>query len=195
MVKKLVTCAACGSKRVTRFEQENFDKLTLGAEFSFTEIYYKCESCGEEGDFLAETDKNYLLAQKDAQIKLVQQILTDLNKAGVTMAMFERVFELPVRTLTRWKMGDFSSSAIALLRIAITYPWIIEVAEHRFESNFTKVAVIAEAAKALMASKMASEDSKIKGANVIYAGDKFDKKIEDPLYTAINNSSNQMMGG
>lgn len=147
MNKELVTCPACGSNQTTRSEKESFADLTLGSKFSFSEVNYKCNSCGEEGDFLAETDKNYLAAQKEAQSNLLKQLVETMNNAGITMAMFERVFELPARTLTRWKNGDFSSSALALLRIVITYPWIIEVAENKFEKTYSKCAVITAAAQ------------------------------------------------
>lgn len=73
-----------------------------------------------------------------------------MSKVGITMAMFERVFELPTRTLTRWKGGDFSASALALLRIVATYPWIIEVAEHKFERNYASFVVIKIAASELL---------------------------------------------
>ncbi len=147
MNKKVVICPACGSQQVSCSENENFGQLTLGPKFSFKEINYKCESCGEEGDFLAETDKNYFASQKEAQSNFVKHILENMNNAGITMAMFERVFELPARTLTRWKNGDFSSSALSLLRIVATYPWIIEVAENKFEKNFSRCAVITAAAQ------------------------------------------------
>lgn len=149
MINKLIKCPACGSQQVKRFEKKASGKLTLGSGFSFKEIYYVCDSCKEEGDFFAETDKNYLIAQKDAQVSLVKKILEDMNKAGITMAMFERVFELPPRTLTRWKGGDFSSSALALLRTVVTYPWIMEVAEHRFEKNYARTIVVSAAAQEL----------------------------------------------
>ena len=147
MNKELVICPACGSNQVTRTEKESFGDLTLGSKFSFREVNYKCNSCSEEGDFSAETDKNYITSQKEAQSKLVKQFLETMNSVGITMAMFERVFELPARTLTRWKNGDFSSSALALLRIVFTYPWIIDVAENKFENTFSKCAVITAAAQ------------------------------------------------
>lgn len=147
MNNELVICPACGSNQVTRSEKETLNDLTLGSRFSFREINYKCKSCGEEGDFLAETDKNYLAAQKEAQSNLVKQLLEKMNNVGITMAMFERVFELPARTLTRWKNGDFSSSALALLRIIATYPWILEVAENKFEKTYSKCAVVTAAAQ------------------------------------------------
>ena len=77
-------------------------------------------------------------------------MLEDMNNAGISMAMFERVFELPPRTLTRWKAGDFSSSALALLRIAATFPWIIKVAEHKFEHKHAGYALITAAANEFM---------------------------------------------
>ncbi len=136
------TCPACASNDVTRHEKASSGKLTLGADFTFNEIYYTCNSCHEEGDFTGETDKNYLIAQKDAQAQLVKNILDDMNKVGITMAMLERVFELPSRTLTRWKNGDFSSSTLALLRIIATYPWIIGVAENKFDRNYASFVLI-----------------------------------------------------
>jgi hypothetical protein len=60
------------------------------------------------------------------------------------MAYFERAFELPVRTGTRWKSGDFSSSSIALLRIVKTFPWMTEIAEARFDPITSKKVMFRE---------------------------------------------------
>jgi len=136
------TCPACASDDMVRNEKIREEILTPGLEFTFNEIYYTCNSCHEEGDFTGETDKNYLHAQKSAQTQLVKNILDNMNKAGITMAMLERVFELPSRTLTRWKNGDFSASTLALLRIIATYPWIIRVAENRFDQNHANFILI-----------------------------------------------------
>jgi len=149
MTKNQIICPACGSENIARSEFENTEQLTLGPEFAFKQVNYKCNECEEEGDFAAETDKNFVVAQKSAQEGLVRNTIEELCGRNISMAFFERVFELPARTLTRWKTGDFSSSAIALLRIAKTYPWIAEVAERRFESNFSRGILIREAAIAL----------------------------------------------
>lgn len=136
------TCPACASNDMVRNEKIKEEILTPGLEFTFNEIYYVCNSCHEEGDFTGETDKNYLQAQKAAQILFIKNIIENMNKAGITMAMLERVFELPSRTLTRWKNGDFSATTLALLRIIATYPWIIKVAENRFERNYANFILI-----------------------------------------------------
>jgi hypothetical protein len=138
----ILTCPVCASSDILRKEKMKEELLTPGLEFSFKEIYYECNSCHEEGDFTGETDKNYLHAQKTAQAQLVKNILDDMSKLGISMAMFERVFELPSRTLTRWKNGDFSSSTLALLRIVATYPWMINVAENKFERNYANFILI-----------------------------------------------------
>ena len=142
MTKKTMTCPACGSTQLERFEIKSLGRLTLGPEFFFDEIYFKCSSCSQEGDFLGETDRNYLSAEKNAEFNFVKRAIKELGDAGISMAFFERVFELPTRTLTRWKNGDFSSSALALLRLVKTYHWLVEVAEHRFDPKFAKQAVI-----------------------------------------------------
>lgn len=93
-----------------------------------------------------ETDISYMAAQKQAETIFVQTSIEKLNKLNISMALFERVFELPSRTLTRWKNGDFSASALALLRIIMTYDWIVEVAANKFESKFKSMALIKAAA-------------------------------------------------
>jgi len=135
-------CPACGATEMTRYENKKFDQLTLGTKFFYDEIYYKCNSCSEEGDFLSETDQNYVNAQKRAQLIMIKEILDGFNRLNISMAMLERIFELPARTLTRWKNGDFSSSGLALLRVLTTFPWIISVAEHKFNSTFASSAII-----------------------------------------------------
>ncbi len=135
-------CPACGATEMTRYVNEKFDQLTLGNKFFYDEIYYKCNSCSEEGDFLSETDQNYVSAQKNAQLDMIKKILDGFIRSNISMAMLERIFELPARTLTRWKNGDFSSSGLALLRVLATFPWIASVAEHKFNPTYASSTII-----------------------------------------------------
>lgn len=140
-----VICPACGSKNVTKKEKQTSKQLTLGPEFSFSEIVYQCNDCKEEGDFNLENDSLYTSASKDAEKKAVSAMVQNINENGVSMAFFERAFELPIRTLTRWKTGDFSSASLALLRSVTTYPWLVEVAERKFNRNFANQVLLREA--------------------------------------------------
>ncbi len=138
MSKRTEICPICGSEKVERFETISKAQLTVGPSFTFHEIYYKCSTCHEESDIFAETDKNYLKAQKEAEAQWIKDALNQLADLGISMAFFERAFELPIRTLTRWKTGDFSSTSLALLRVMKTYPWMVEVAAHNFDPLFAQ---------------------------------------------------------
>jgi DNA-binding transcriptional regulator YiaG len=133
------TCPLCGSKNLEKSEKQSSGKITLGESFSFKEVYSKCFHCHEEFDLSYETDRNYKNAEKKAQKKFAENAIKELSEQNITMSFFERVFELPIRTLSRWKSGDFSFASLALLRIVETYPWIVEVAEHGFEESFSKM--------------------------------------------------------
>ena len=181
MNKKSTICPICGSNQIERITAESFGQLTLGPEFVFNEVLFKCGSCHEEGDFFYETDKNYLAEQKNAQVSFVKNTIDELSSKGITMAFFERAFELPIRTLTRWKNGDFSSTALALLRIVKTYNWIAMVAEHRFEPSFA----IKTALNALEQTRLITENENLyPGAESDSATSSYTVKFDEP-----NNSS------
>ncbi len=148
MIEKIVSCPACGSTDLKREVKTQSALLTLGPRFQFDEVIYECNMCKEKGDFTAETDANFTLAEKSAQESAVRNMIDSL-KGHMTLVNFERVFELPIRTSTRWKSGDFSAASMALLRTVTTYPWITEVAEHKFDPMFARQVIIREAAKAL----------------------------------------------
>jgi hypothetical protein len=121
------------------------DQLTLGPEFNYEQVVYTCNACGEQGDFQGVNDTRFLEAQKEAQIASMKSLIETLfEDKNFSMAYFERAFELPIRTVTRWKGGDFSAAAIALLRTVRTYPWIVEVAANRFEPRVAHQVLVKE---------------------------------------------------
>lgn len=65
------------------------------------------------------------------------------------MAYIERALRLPQRTLARWKTGECSAPAIALLRLVRTYPWLLAVADDSFNVLSARQTLIVEAGKAL----------------------------------------------
>ncbi|MAZ78009.1 MAG: hypothetical protein CMF39_04965 [Legionellaceae bacterium] len=134
-----LTCPVCGSKNLEIKRQLSHGEITSGPSFTFEEVYYKCNTCQEETDPSGETDKNYLAAQKNAQKQFVLETINDLSKNNIKMLFFEKVFELPIRTLSRWKKGDFSASSLALLRIVKALPWIIYLAEREFDTRAIEV--------------------------------------------------------
>jgi hypothetical protein len=146
MKKNNVICPACGSKDLERKEVDGKDCVTLGSEFTYKEIYYHCRNCFDEFDIFNESEKNFRDAEQQAHKLFAAQAIGYLADKSISMALFERVFELPTRTLTRWKEGNLSASALSLLRILITYPWIVKVAEKKYISEFATYELIHAAA-------------------------------------------------
>lgn len=66
MNKTIASCPACGSSNVARHEELKHQALPMKGDFEFIDVFYVCNSCGEEGDFTGESDVNYLKAKKDA---------------------------------------------------------------------------------------------------------------------------------
>lgn len=132
----VVECPACGSKKLKKLTLTEHAQLTLGDEFSFVRENYVCETCEEQGDFGLANDEIFKAAERNAETMSVEKIIEYLADQKISMARFERAFEIPQRTLNRWKSGDFSSTSLALLRTVATCPWLVNVAEHRFERAF-----------------------------------------------------------
>ena len=61
------------------------------------------------------------------------------------MAHIERVFEIPQKTLNRWKSSrQTSATGLAFLRLISTYPWLTEVAELKFDERAAEQILIRE---------------------------------------------------
>ncbi len=145
-----VICPACGSKNMERHEVDSKDCVTLGSEFTYKEIYYLCKECSDEFDIFNESEKNFRDAEQKAHKLFAAQAIEYLANTGISMALFERVFELPTRTLTRWKEGNLSASALSLLRLLITYPWMTKVAEKKYASDFANYELVHAATNTLV---------------------------------------------
>lgn len=145
-----IYCPVCGSDDLKKEASKEVERVVFGPIFNYEKVIYTCNSCGEKGDFAQVNDAKFLEARKhsiDTSIKSVIETLSEENE--ISMAYFERAFELPMRTLTRWKGGDYSATAIALLRVVKTYPWITEVAAHKFEQHFSQKTLLNQAASTL----------------------------------------------
>lgn len=102
-----------------------------------------------EGDFLDQNDAVAAEAVKRAISDSARAIIDQLASRGVSMAHFERALRLPQRTLARWKTGEVSHHAVALLRLVRTFPWLLEVADQSFDDAIALQTLIAEAGKAV----------------------------------------------
>ncbi len=144
-----IQCPACGSESVTTSHRDATISIPFGEPARFEESVNACATCGMEGDFLGQNDTIAAEAVKRAVSESARAIVDQLSSRGVSMAHFERALRLPQRTLARWKTGEVSHHAVALLRLVRTYPWLLEVADHSFDEGVALHTLVVEAGKAL----------------------------------------------
>ncbi len=144
-------CPACGSADI---QAENVDEslpVPYGPAATFSTIQYTCNTCGESGDFTGENTAIINEALQKSISVSASTILEQLSAEGISAAYFERAMRLPSRTTARWKSGELSAAALALLRLVCTYPWLLEVSDADFESSVSKSKLL-EAAAGVVAS-------------------------------------------
>ena len=75
----------------------------------------------------------------------MMNVLTELNSLGLSNTSMERTLGLPARTLARWKNEPSlkpSAAALALMKIIRTFPWILAVADQRYDKKSAQAMVL-----------------------------------------------------
>ena len=133
-------CPVCGSNKLERVIQKESINGDLGIELIIDVPHEKCIECGSEGDFFGESEEVIDKALSSINKICIDDALNFLNESKISFAGIERAIGLPQRTLTKWKNGISSPTAagIALLKYLRTFPWLIEVAENKFDFNVSQ---------------------------------------------------------
>jgi len=127
-------CTFCGAPNPQRVSEIRNVEVPFADPTSVRVFYDVCDNCGF--DLEAEENNDIINAAiKQAKKQSVLNIIKWFSDNGVTMSYMERVLDLPIRTMARWKNGDFSAPALALLRIIGVYPWILDVAEQQYSQE------------------------------------------------------------
>ena len=138
-------CPVCGSDGLKTTQHSHALNVIYSEPSQYSEVVDECSVCGESGDFSNINDEVINNTLDLARKKSVLNMLEYLSDKKITMSYIERSLELPARTIARWKTGEFSSSSLALLRIVRTYPWILEVADERFNEHEARNRLLEEA--------------------------------------------------
>jgi hypothetical protein len=125
----LEQCPFCGSEEIARKSEQAEVTVPYGPVVSYEAPFYACGRCHEEAPADEEERE---AALQEANVKSVRSMLDDLKKDGISTAHFERALRLSQRTAARWKLGQFSAPAIALLRCVRTFPWLLVIADDDF---------------------------------------------------------------
>ncbi len=148
-----VSCPICGAEELTKSIKERIIPIELGRDITINETIYSCAECGMEGDFFNENDRKVEAALEESKKQTAVMIIDELSEQDISMAYFERAMGLSTRTLNRWKRGEVSAPSFALMKTVRAYPWILEVADARFEHKFAMDKMI-EAAAAEMSTRL-----------------------------------------
>jgi hypothetical protein len=130
-----ISCPACGSTDIQTNTEVELITEAFGGNKDTEITIQTCKSCGISGDFLNLNDKTIQNTIDNLKDKSVENILNTFLENNYSFAGIERALEIPQRTLSRWKNKTTKPSApsIALLKFLRLFPWLIEVAEQRYD--------------------------------------------------------------
>ncbi len=147
-----VICTYCGKDAVSIEEHEIELSEPYGGSSTVKIKEKVCSHCG----FVEDDGSNDLVIQKELSVlkrTSMVNVLDELNAMGHTTASMERALGLPARTIARWKNERSmspSASAIALMRIIRTFPWLLAVADRRFDDVAAREILLQHAASELV---------------------------------------------
>lgn len=129
-----LNCPLCASQDIeTKVRIKSFFEPFAGSLNANLNEHH-CNNCGMSGDFLKSNDDIIQDVLNKLKEKSAIAILSDFAEHGYNFSSLERALELPQRTLTKWKnTGKTSAAGLTLLRFLRLFPWLIEVADNRFD--------------------------------------------------------------
>ena len=189
-----VICTYCGKDAVSIEEHEIELSEPYGGSSTVKIKEKVCSHCG----FVEDDGSNDLVIQKELSVlkrTSMVNVLDELNAMGHTTASMERALGLPARTIGRWKNERSmspSASAIALMRIIRTYPWVLAVADMQFDHEAARKILLQHAANELV--KIRAEHPEVEvTSNAQMSGNHFElfikgsKKIIPEVVSSGNN--------
>lgn len=133
-------CPICGSDKLEYITTKETIRGDMSKELIADGKIVKCIECGSEGDFFDENEVAIEKALAGLNEIYINETLDYFNKNNISFAGIERAVGLPQRTLTKWKNGISTPTAagIALLKYLRIFPWLIDVAEHKFDYDISQ---------------------------------------------------------
>lgn len=131
-------CPVCGSGKIEREKKETSVCVPYGTEKKVSETLFKCSECKTTfGDDMS-SDEVIRAALELSKREAVKNILSYFSDNRTNFAGMERALDLPQRTMSRWKVeGSVDAAALALLRMIRTFPWLINVADNKYDRNIS----------------------------------------------------------
>ncbi len=135
---KITECPVCGSEDLEQEKKETTVCVPYGTDRKLSETTYKCAECKTTFNDDSSLDVAIKSALESARKDSVKNILNYFSENRMNFAGMERALDLPQRTISRWKTeGAVDAPALALLRMIRTFPWLIEVADNKYERDIS----------------------------------------------------------
>jgi len=130
-------CPACGSIDIIDEKKNILIKEPFGGQDNIEIHENICSICGSRGDFFNQNETLIDETIKKLKQRSIESILNDFIDSKMSMSSIERALEIPQRTLTKWKnrTNAPSSAGVALMRFIKLFPWLLEVAENKYDYN------------------------------------------------------------
>jgi DNA-binding transcriptional regulator YiaG len=130
-------CPACGSIDIIDEKKSILIKEPFGGQNNIEIHENICSLCGSRGDFFNQNETLIDETIKKLKQKSIENILNNFIDSKISMSSIERALEIPQRTLTKWKNRTNlpSSTGVALMRFIKLFPWLLEVAENKYDYN------------------------------------------------------------
>jgi len=135
MRKKLkgkITCPSCGSKNFESYPKRKTVKILFATTQFYDVTLYHCFDCDMVGDFSMSGEEDKIIERllKRCNRMAIKFMIESLEKyCKHSMPYIERVFNLSPGIMKRWKVGRFTDSDLALVKVIFIHSKIIEVIE------------------------------------------------------------------
>lgn len=130
-------CPVCGIGILERIPSTITLSDPSGIEKTIEVFEYKCPSCDAEGDLFGDNEQTVQKKYAEIRAEAVSSMLEQFSGSKTSFSAAERVLGLPQRTLSKWKNKSVapSAGATALMRYIHLFPWLLEVADNKFEKR------------------------------------------------------------
>jgi len=145
---KIKECPICGSENIEAQEAKTLESSMLfdGTLVKYEDVHYSCPFC-EEAFSDENAEDTYKKAKNEAIKNNANIFLSRLKENFKSLSNIERVFQLPQRTTQRWKTEGVTSVTYSFLSLIGHFPWLVEIAESRFDRHATVRILTREAEK------------------------------------------------
>jgi ribosomal protein L20A (L18A) len=146
---KPISCPACGSADIEANDGQDTISVPYGPAVAYTKTIHHCHACRTVGDFTGDNDAKIKFAQAKSQGEsakfMIEQLTTSPNvyQPVLTPSYVERALRVQSGSTKLWKMGMISDTALSLLRIVYTFPWLLQVSDASFNPEIARIICLA----------------------------------------------------